>query len=191
MAASTESSYVNTTHHNLKASAGDARDPQIPVQTGPATAPDALDPTVAVLLCEIEVMLDALLSTGECHSIDLHRTPLTTTEQAALREVLGDGELSATLTLLGPTYARETSIPGVWWITHCNREGDVISEFIEVTTCPQLLCSQRADMGTGLERLRARIKGRSTRAPDPRDVAASQRALGLDLFSVAMRQERQ
>ena len=66
-------------------------------------------------------------------------------------EVLGQGEVSATIDALGPTQVRETAIHGVWWVTHYNGDGTVIAEFIEVTICPRYCRTHPADARVGLD----------------------------------------
>jgi hydrogenase-1 operon protein HyaF len=107
------------------------------------------------LLREIHRMLEALIGKGEVNSIDLSSLPLSPTDRQLLEETLGEGEVSAEVNSLGPTRVRESGIPGVWWVSHCNADGEVMSEFIEVTDCPEILLTPQEDMQDGLEALHA------------------------------------
>ena len=152
----------------------------IPVQCVSTSEPRAGGPAVAALLHEIESLLTELVESGTRHCIDLRRTPLTVAERVELERTLGSGEVHATLDLLGTTRVDETSVPGVWWIRHLNAEGDTVGELVEITPCPELLVTDAADLARGLDRLRTRIGEHTTRAPDPRDIAASLAALGIE-----------
>jgi len=123
-------------------------------------------------------MLDTLLSSGQCDSIDLHRTPLGPDDRAKLEDVLGQGELSATADCLGPTHVRETAISGVWWITHRDEQARVLGEFIEVTLCPEMLRSSPSDLRSGLDRLSARLS-RQAQPVDPGAIADRLKAIGI------------
>ena len=152
----------------------------IPVEALPPSSDSSPGPGIIALLHEINAMHAALVSAGTCQSIDLRRTPLSPRDHALLVNTLGKGELRATLSLLGPTYVDETAIAGVWWVRHCNRDDEVIAEFIEIAACPELLVTQPADLQAGRARLVALLDGQPARAPDRRDIAASLEALGLD-----------
>jgi len=107
------------------------------------------------VLREIENLLQQLLNTGVGGSIDLRSLPLTDEDYALLEESLGKGEVSAEVDSLGPTTVDETAVSGVWWVTHCNADEEVMAEFIEVAFCPEILLTTQQDVSTGLERLRA------------------------------------
>ena len=109
------------------------------------------------LLYEIEFLLGDLLATGKATSIDLRSLPMLPGDYEKLREVLGDGEVSATIDAMGPTQVRETAVHGVWWVTHYNSDHTVIAEFIEVTYVPEILRTHPADVRVGLDSLRSRL----------------------------------
>jgi hydrogenase-1 operon protein HyaF len=109
------------------------------------------------LLHEIEILLSDLLSTGKAASIDLRSLPMLPDDYEKLREALGDGEVSATIDAMGPTQVRETSVHGVWWVTHYNSDDNIVAEFIEVTYMPEILRTHPADAREGLDRLRSRL----------------------------------
>ncbi len=106
-----------------------------------------------------------MIDTGEPTAIDLRSIPLAPTEEAALVEALGEGEVRAELQALGPSEIRETGISGVWLVTHRNASGEIAGKFIEVTRMPQILESQEADMLRGMAILAEKLAapGASTR----------------------------
>ncbi len=59
---------------------------------------------------------------------------------------------------------RETQYPGVWWLTHRNEQGGIVTELIEITEVPAILKSHVADMAAGLRRLEQALA-----PPPPRD----------------------
>lgn len=107
------------------------------------------------VLREIESLLDRLVATGEAGVIDLKGLPMAPADLEMLTDVLGEGEVSATLDAGGTSIVRETGVPGVWWVTHRNEDGAVAAEFVEVTRFPEILASQPEDMVSGLARLRS------------------------------------
>lgn len=130
----------------------------IPIATDGALPATALSHGNALpLLHEIEVLLNDLVTTNKSASIDLRSLPMLPGDYETLREVLGQGEVSATVDALGPTLARETAIHGVWWVTHRNTDGEVTAEFIEVTHVPEILKTHPADARAAVETLRSRL----------------------------------
>lgn len=117
---------------------------------------DADSGPVEALLREIEVLLKHLIATGNGGSIELSSMPLAEHDLEALEEALGEGEVNAEVGEHG-TLVRETGIPGVWWISRHDAEGQPMSEFIEVGYCPDILVSPEPDVKDGLEALRARL----------------------------------
>lgn len=156
----------------------------VEVETSPQGTPAV---SIALsILNEITALLEALVASGETRSIDLQRQPLSPQDHDKLRDMLGQGELDAQLDCLGPTQIRETAVSGVWWITHYSEDrrivGEedrrIVGEFIEVTTCPDMLITPAEGLASGLSLLRSRL---STEAQvmDPGDIARSLEALGL------------
>jgi hydrogenase-1 operon protein HyaF len=107
------------------------------------------------VISEIGEKLDALLATGRGGSVDLRSLPMTPAERGQLAAFLGDGEVSARIDALGPTYVRETGIAGVWWVEHRNEDGQVTAELVEVTYLPEILRTDPADARVARERLHA------------------------------------
>ena len=107
---------------------------------------DALTHNVKPLLHEIKHGLNKLIETGQHSIIDLRSIPLAPGEEEKILNILGQGEVSAQLNALGLSEIVETKYTGVWIITHYNDEQHVTSRFIEVTTMPEILCSQTEDV---------------------------------------------
>lgn len=118
---------------------------------------DAGTHNVEPLLHEIRHALAQLLEQGKETVIDLRSIPLAPGEEAAIEQILGEGEVQAALSALGPSDFRETSYPGVWVVTHYNRDDQIVGKFVEVTVVPSLLRSQTEDMAAGLRRLEDRL----------------------------------
>lgn len=130
----------------------------IPIATDEALSATALSHGNALpLLHEIEILLNDLVTTDKSASIDLRSLPMLPGDYETLREALGEGEVSATLDVFGPTLVRETAIHGVWWVTHQNADGEVTAEFIEVTYLPEILKTHPADARAAVETLRSRL----------------------------------
>ena len=47
----------------------------------------------------------------------------------------------------------ETQYPGVWWLTHFNEKGDVVTEIIEIAQVPSILKPHPAEVRAGMKRL--------------------------------------
>ena len=112
---------------------------------------------VLPLLHEIRHALERLIDSGEPTVIDLRTIPLAPGEEDALERALGEGEVSARLEALGPSEIRETSLPGVWLVTHRNANGEIAGRFIEVTKAPTILESQETDILRGMATLNQRL----------------------------------
>ena len=112
---------------------------------------------VIPLLHEIRHALAQLLEAGRETVIDLRGIPLAPGEEAAIERALGEGEVQAALSALGPSEFRETSYPGVWVVTHFNRDDQIVGKFVEVARVPSLLKSQTEDIAAGLQRLEMRL----------------------------------
>lgn len=114
---------------------------------------------VIPLLHEIRHALAQLLEEGKETVIDLRSIPLAPGEEAAIEQALGEGEMQAVLSALGPSDFRESSYPGVWLVTHYNHDDKIVGKFVEVAIVPSLLRSQTEDMAAGLRRLESRLMG--------------------------------
>lgn len=109
------------------------------------------------LLAEIAAHLERLAGNGTAASIDLNSLPFAPGEYDQLRQLLGQGEVTAQVEAIGPSEIIETRYPGVWWVTHYNVEGDIVADTLEIAEIPQILKSQHDDVRTGLELLRAQL----------------------------------
>lgn len=114
---------------------------------------DALSGNAPALLREIAEMLRRLLSAGEASAIDLQALPLTPADLDWLRARLGEGEIAVTLNADGESSFVETACPGVWWVTHHNPQGGVVSAFVEVAFVPEMVKAHHEDVAIGLEHL--------------------------------------
>lgn len=114
---------------------------------------DDLTHNVKPLLYEIKHALDTLIETGKTTIIDLRSIPLAPGEEDKILSTLGQGEVQARLDALGLSEIIETQYAGVWVVTHYNDEDHIISRFIEVTTMPEILCSQTEDIMSAYSRL--------------------------------------
>ncbi|MCW8915420.1 MAG: hydrogenase expression/formation protein [Magnetovibrio sp.] len=109
------------------------------------------------LLHEIQHALTTLLEQGRETTIDLGAMPFAPGDERILDEVLGEGEVYATITIMGESKIRETGTPGVWRIDHFDENGEYQSRFIEITFMPDILKTQHEDAEQGLKDLRERI----------------------------------
>jgi len=110
----------------------------------------ALSWNVQPIMHEIRHALEALVESGECSIIDLRSIPLAPGEEEAIIETLWQGEVHASLEVLGLSEIYETLYAGVWLITHFNESNAIIGRFIEITELPEILKSQHEDMSKAL-----------------------------------------
>lgn len=111
---------------------------------------------VLAILCDIEALLETLASSGQPGSIDLRRQPLGPEEYEKLKEVLGRGEVSATVDAMGSVQVWETAVHGVWWVSYRNERDDTLTEAIEVTDFPDILKTDPQDIRVAATQLRLR-----------------------------------
>ncbi len=83
--------------------------------------------------------------------------PMSPQDRADLQRVLGEGEVLAAVNSGGPSSIRETSFPGIWWVTHCNAQGETIAELLEVTRVPEMLASAPDEIAAAARALRERM----------------------------------
>ncbi len=113
--------------------------------------------SLAALLAEIAARLERLSAGGKGSAIDLRALPFAPQEYEALREHLGQGEVSVRIDAIGPSEIFETRYPGLWWVTHCNAEGDITSDLLEITHIPEIIKSHPHDIKAGLASFRAQL----------------------------------
>ena len=118
---------------------------------------ESLTHNVQPLLHEIRHALAQLLESGSASTIDLRSIPLAPGEEERLLAALGEGEIHAQLSALGPSDIIETRFPGVWLVTHYNAQDETIGRFIEVCEMPRILMAQTEDIRDGLEQLAAQL----------------------------------
>jgi hydrogenase-1 operon protein HyaF len=131
---------------------------EIPIHIEPRAPAGGLGGGVTAILSELVSLLDRLADGEESAAIDLRSLPMSPQDRAELRRALGDGEVQATLNAEGISSIRETQVPGVWWVEHRDRQGEVIAELIEVTRMPQILMSASDEIAAGARALREQIK---------------------------------
>jgi hydrogenase-1 operon protein HyaF len=105
------------------------------------------------LLHEIRHALARWVDAGHTHVIDLRSIPMSPGEEERLLELLGEGEVRATLSALGSSEIVETTFPGVWLVTHYSDDERLVGRFIEICRTPDILASQSEDAATAVRRL--------------------------------------
>ncbi len=123
------------------------------VAVPPGLRAGELSGNAPALLREIAEMARRLLASGDTSAIDLQALPLTPADLEWLREQLGEGEIAVNLNADGESSLNETACPGVWWVTHRNPKGAVVSEFLEVAFVPDMVKAHQDDVVLGLEHL--------------------------------------
>lgn len=109
------------------------------------------------VLRELVRMLQALLRDEEPSHIDLVALELAESERAQLRDALGEGEIVAEVRNFGRVSVVQCGYAGVWWVTHMDEEGEVLSEFLEVSYCPEVLITEMEAVADGRHALQARL----------------------------------
>ena len=98
------------------------------------------------------------MESGSTSSIDLRSIPLAPGEEERLLAELGEGEIHAQLSALGPSEIIETRFPGVWLVTHYNAQDEIIGRFVDVCEIPQIMMAQTDDIRDGLEQLASQLE---------------------------------
>lgn len=109
------------------------------------------------ILAEIRTALERFIASGQTTTIDLGAIPFGPGDERLLDEVLGAGEVRATIEALGQSIVQETGFPGVWRVDHLDTNGDTLSRFVEINDIPEILKSQPGDAAAGLARLASRL----------------------------------
>lgn len=91
------------------------------------------------LMNELSSHLRRLAQTGENHVIDLLSLPMNEADINELADLLGIGEVNATISGIGSSKINETAFRGIWWVTHYGDDEQVVAELIEVTQIPEIL----------------------------------------------------
>jgi hydrogenase-1 operon protein HyaF len=110
------------------------------------------------VLHEIRHALDKLSQTGESTVIDLSAIPFAPGDERQLLEVLGRGEVEATVDAMGPTRISETGYAGVWLVRYLGASGEEVATHIEITRCPSLLITPEPDVAEAAAALADRLE---------------------------------
>ncbi|MEG3640839.1 hydrogenase expression/formation C-terminal domain-containing protein [Magnetococcus sp. PR-3] len=94
--------------------------------------------------------LKRLAEEGVPSVIDLEREPLDGCMTKQLLLLLGKGEVSARLDATGESLIEETSIAGVWLVTHHSADGKGGARLLEVTRIPEIMLTPQEDLSSGL-----------------------------------------
>jgi hydrogenase-1 operon protein HyaF len=130
---------------------------EIPIRIEPSAASGGLGGGVTAILHEIVRLLEHLAAVDEPAAIDLRSLPMSPQDRTELQRALGEGEVQATLNAEGISRIHETRVPGVWWVEHRDRQGELIAELIEVTRVPEILASAPDEIAAGARALREQI----------------------------------
>jgi len=114
---------------------------------------DAMTGNVLPLLNEVRHALERLLESKQTTTIDLRGIPMAPGEEDHILAQLGQGEVRAVISAMGPSEILETRYPGVWLVTHYNVEEEIVGRFIEITEMPEIVNSQQDDMRDALTQL--------------------------------------
>jgi hydrogenase-1 operon protein HyaF len=117
---------------------------KVAVEGSPAPAHAAQN--ALPVLHEIRHALDKLATTGEPTVIDLSAIPFGPGDRDQLFEVLGKGEVEASVNALGETRVSETRYAGVWLVQHFSPQGNDLATHIEVTRLPGMLVTPEQDI---------------------------------------------
>lgn len=106
------------------------------------------------LLREIADHLQLLTEQGTENAIDLSSLPMNGADLDELRELLGRGEVEATVETIGTSVIYETGFTGVWWAVHNAQDGTKLTERIEISAAPEMIRSHPSDIRNAYDRLR-------------------------------------
>lgn len=127
---------------------------EFPVHVGRKQRQAINQAMIDAILNEIKVLLAGLLESGEPGVIDIKSLPrMNAGTYQRLKDILATGEVTALVAAEAKVAIRETQYPGVWWLTHHDEQGGIVTELIEITKVPGILAAHVADMRTGLARL--------------------------------------
>lgn len=138
----------------------------IPIQLEQSPPPPRDFGNALPILGEIRHALARLAETGEATRIDLAAIPFGPGDEDRLLELLGRGEVQATVEALGPTRIWESRFPGVWLVDYANADSQRLALQVEVDEVPQILRTQRPDLADSLSALDARLEA-ATAATSP------------------------
>ena len=140
----------------------------IPIRVEQSPQPTQVFGNALPILSEIRHALARLAETGEPACIDLAAMPFGPGDEDRLMELLGRGEVYASVDALGPTRIWETRFPGIWVLDYANADDQRIALQIEVAEVPRILRAQHPDLADSLIALDARLKAAAdAAAPAP------------------------
>ena len=119
------------------------------------------------ILSEIRHAVARFAETGEASCIDLAAIPFGPGDEERLMQLLGRGEVEATVQALGPTRIWETRFPGIWVLDYANGDNQRVALQIEIDEVPRILRTQQADLGDCLAALDARLEAAAGTASAP------------------------
>ncbi len=111
---------------------------------------------VRSILAEIGSRIEHYLHDGTRGEIDLQGLPLSAADRQHLQQMLGVGEVTMTLDVMGQSEIRETAFPGVWWVTHRDGEERVVAQLIEIAEIPRIIVPDRLEMEQAVVRLKGK-----------------------------------
>lgn len=120
------------------------------------------------VLREIHASLRVFAETGEVTCVDLGGLPLSGRDRAELDDVLGRGEVTATIDIAGRSEVWETAYAGVWRVRHFGAAAIAV-DLIEITFCPEILRTDRRDASLSAERLALALQQRNSAQADVSD----------------------
>lgn len=136
-----------------------------PAPSGGPARSGGLGNGVSAILAELATLLEQLAESQTPAAIDLRSLPMSPQDRTELERVLGDGEVQATVKADGLSSMRETSVSGIWWVTHCNPLGEPIAELLEVTRVPEMLASAPEEIAAAARALRERLNREYSTVP--------------------------
>ncbi|GGF65126.1 hydrogenase expression/formation protein [Alteromonas lipolytica] len=92
-------------------------------------------PQAMAILAEIQEMLAQINQNGQGSILTL--TELPQADLSLLNQILGEGEVSVLIDGEHPTRIQETVMAGIWRLRTFDKQGNVISEAIEVAEIPE------------------------------------------------------
>lgn len=98
------------------------------------------------LIEDIKAALKNLLETGEETIIDFTNYPCDEECEEAIKEILGKGEVTASLNIFGCDSIIETGVHGVWWVHHLNDTGAILTKALYISYVPSILPAQPDDV---------------------------------------------
>lgn len=111
-------------------------------------------PIVRSVLTMVMEGLTQFVESGRTAVLDLRAVSrMDAATYRHLKDALGTGEVSARVEAELSVEVKETRYPGVWWLTHRNERGGIVTELIEITELPGILKSHTADIRAGRRRL--------------------------------------